>query len=984
MRRIEPHKHTFSFPVAEKEDLEAGISNELIVTPAVLGSAAICDKEEFASAEHGGKVDEIYENAKSIDQIKADLARTEQKAKEAAEKAEQATQAAETASLASLNTSDHLEEIRLVADKAKQSVESLGELAKKDQVSLEDLSIPGDRDAEHVLSGTGWVEWNLGKADREKIEKIEELAAEVDRLKDCCSKPQNAAVSIDITDRVDEASNTALEAKAKSDQAFALATRVEQEVKQCCDDANAKADLAQKKADSSEAKANTVEATVTRHGNEIETLKKQTEDAKTRAIAADAKISALEAVSVDNEQARNAVKTIEGKLTAAEASADRSKNLSEQASAQVAQLNNRIDGFEPRISSATTACENAKAKSELAETKSISAEVTAKSAEEKAKSAVDQLGVIQRCCEDNKGKITQVETDIQTLRGQVQSSGEKADNALNTVNALEAKVAEVKRCCEAAGGGVAGGVSAEELAGVKTTAEAARDKISEVEGKLTTAEGKLTTAEGKVTTVEGKLTTVEGKVTEAEGKITAAEGKIAAAEGKITAAEGKIAASEGKIAASEGKITALEGKVDALEKRPAGGGGGDVDFYTSGEMADQAKFEKLIDESHKRVADLATQVGIKKHVTPGMDEEERWVAVSGYKNKPNAWLKDLKEVAVHVMDSEVHSLYHQARLSYLEDVINMADVTMLSRHKPFLQPQWGKIPAQRRRLTLKAGTVISFDLNEKKGHIVFNKDHEISHGVGGGQHDLKPGTDYYVFALIDWDSESREVTFSIQESTTPPAGYNKTNSMIIGGFHTLCVDVGGIADHKLTGFQAGDILPNSVWCLNHRPKCSPSGMVYHPDGHFWVDIYLMSVAGNQSRSRYNAAILRRGREFSYVRLMAAGKKFMDNMQFVAAVNGTPAGCRVATALTNAGGHKGSNGKRIISHIGVEDGFGVYSQYLSDLHAKFTSNLARVDIRAIVAGGSYAQSMAGLGFFTGDQSMTEISTVIAARGVCESR
>ncbi len=60
----------------------------------------------------------------------------------------------------------------------------------------------------------------------------------------------------------------------------------------------------------------------------------------------------------------------------------------------------------------------------------------------------------------------------------------------------------------------------------------------------------------------------------------------------------------------------------------------------------------------------------------------------------------------------------------------------------------------------------------------------------------------------------------LSENSTYPRDYTVTNSQKIGGFHTLCADVGTISGHPLSGYQAGDILPNSVLCLNHRPHSS--------------------------------------------------------------------------------------------------------------------------------------------------------------------
>lgn len=86
---------------------------------------------------------------------------------------------------------------------------------------------------------------------------------------------------------------------------------------------------------------------------------------------------------------------------------------------------------------------------------------------------------------------------------------------------------------------------------------------------------------------------------------------------------------------------------------------------------------------------------------------------------------------------------------------------------------------------------------------------------------LEAGKDYYVYLILkDGDSN---LSFEFSTNPTAPEGYTEHNSEKIGGFHTLCADVGTIEDHLLSGYQAGDILPYSVWSLNHRPRCSPEG-----------------------------------------------------------------------------------------------------------------------------------------------------------------
>ncbi|EBY7415811.1 hypothetical protein D6J61_26425, partial [Salmonella enterica subsp. enterica serovar Alachua] len=51
------HTHTFEIPQATKSDVLAGVSTDLAVVPAALGTAATKNIEEFATAAQGENAD---------------------------------------------------------------------------------------------------------------------------------------------------------------------------------------------------------------------------------------------------------------------------------------------------------------------------------------------------------------------------------------------------------------------------------------------------------------------------------------------------------------------------------------------------------------------------------------------------------------------------------------------------------------------------------------------------------------------------------------------------------------------------------------------------------------------------------------------------------------------------------------------------------------------------------------------------------------
>lgn len=76
------HVHTFEIPVATKQDVAARVANDKVVTPSVLGTAAVEDISKFATAEQGRKADTAiqktelhnlaFQDSITVDQIHTD------------------------------------------------------------------------------------------------------------------------------------------------------------------------------------------------------------------------------------------------------------------------------------------------------------------------------------------------------------------------------------------------------------------------------------------------------------------------------------------------------------------------------------------------------------------------------------------------------------------------------------------------------------------------------------------------------------------------------------------------------------------------------------------------------------------------------------------------------------------------------------------------------------------------------------------------
>lgn len=192
---------------------------------------------------------------------------------------------------------------------------------------------------------------------------------------------------------------------------------------------------------------------------------------------------------------------------------------------------------------------------------------------------------------------------------------------------------------------------------------------------------------------------------------------------------------------------------------------------------------------------------------------------------------------------------------------------------------------------------------------------------------LQAGKDYSVYIVLN----DNDADLVVSLDATWPYGATPETSRRIGGFHTLCLDVGTINGHPLSGRLAGSILPNSVWDLKHRPAtCSAAGMVYSPQLKFWVDIYLQSGSGINTKSAFGGTVTKSQSYDSHSEdLAAVGKRMLWDNEFTQAAWGTEPYKVVqgsADPITT-GGKVNTTGRRIISNIGCEDMCGCYQQWV---------------------------------------------------------
>ena len=198
---------------------------------------------------------------------------------------------------------------------------------------------------------------------------------------------------------------------------------------------------------------------------------------------------------------------------------------------------------------------------------------------------------------------------------------------------------------------------------------------------------------------------------------------------------------------------------------------------------------------------------------------------------------------------------------------------------------------------------------------------------------ISNGKDYYVYAC----NNSGSLVFKVSLASTYPDGFNASTSRKIGGFHTLCVSVGTISGHTLTGYVANDILPASVWDLKHRPVSEPAGMVYVEAIDKWVDIYLASGTGASTVSAYGGTISDTRNWMDFVDDGGAVKKrLLYDYEFQIAAGGSNEETNIAGSEdpVTTGGHSDTADRRMISNYGLEDMCGVMWQWLLDQSYRF--------------------------------------------------
>ena len=269
------------------------------------------------------------------------------------------------------------------------------------------------------------------------------------------------------------------------------------------------------------------------------------------------------------------------------------------------------------------------------------------------------------------------------------------------------------------------------------------------------------------------------------------------------------------------------------------------------------------------------------------------------------------------------------------------------------------------QLQIKPNTVIQFTLGgidywfKTLETISFDAVAKLDEGTA-----LSAATDYSVYITPIDDG----FDFVVSKNSTYPKGFTADTAYKIGGFHTLCVAVTSAnapaipsntflssTTHPAIGYNAGEIIPNSIWCLTHRPTSDPSGMVYVDKLDKWVDIYLQSGTLKATASVYGASTTDSRQPILHqLDMVCVGKKMPTDHDFFVFAEGSnqKTAIKGAADAVTTGGHVDTAGKRMISAYFIEDCCGFLWQWLDEVAPVGGSGWSAYGSGAEERGGSY--------------------------------
>ena len=299
----------------------------------------------------------------------------------------------------------------------------------------------------------------------------------------------------------------------------------------------------------------------------------------------------------------------------------------------------------------------------------------------------------------------------------------------------------------------------------------------------------------------------------------------------------------------------------------------------------------------------------------------------------------------------------------------------------------------KKSILIKANTHIALDVTKgEPRRLWFDVDKDTSFDLSEGMAEVAEGADFAVgrtfFVYIVPDGDKAKLVVSLN-STFPNdvnEDYTASNTRKIAWFSTMCADcgdeltgklpvqVGGVKNgdaypavpvkdeyfsafyrkkvklvtlgtyydvaevvHPLAGFKAGDIVPESVWCITFRPVANGGAMVYNPVTDTAIDIYKTSGTGAETTSEFGGLVTH-SRPWRCVEgdMIAVNRRLLRDVEFTSAAMGSNVSTIAAADDTDnykvlhAGGHYDTAGRAMVSFIGIWDACGAGWEVSDDL------------------------------------------------------
>ena len=345
-------------------------------------------------------------------------------------------------------------------------------------------------------------------------------------------------------------------------------------------------------------------------------------------------------------------------------------------------------------------------------------------------------------------------------------------------------------------------------------------------------------------------------------------------------------------------------------------------------------------------------------------------------------------------------------------LMGLASPSVVYTDSKFLQP----IEDNHKGILIKGGTYIKLIMTNgttgKPDHFVFGVVNDLALQYTEQKLDtgtsFRPGKDYYIYMCYMPATETDRVAWAdivISLNSTYPQGFTAETSRKIGGFHTLCVSAGTLPDnpidgtpHPASGYTAGEIIPNSIWCLTHRSAgLFQEGTAYVEELDEWHWIYLQSGTGVNSCSVFGGTVTKSRTQVQHLDdMLRTGYRLESDSSFQMAADGSNAQTNIQGSAdpVTTGGHVDTAGRRMISRYFLEDMCGAYWQWLETFTSYTGSTWAQVpDAQgqtygtpyAMLAGGAWdAAAFCGPRCRTCNSSRLTVAANCGARGRALSR